>query len=49
METINDRIEMLVNEQFAGNKAAFAKAIGLHVLACSHSLTRETAGCSTLF
>lgn len=28
-ETINDRIEMLVNEHFDGNKAAFAKAIGL--------------------
>ena len=29
METINDRMEMLVNELFDGNKAAFAKAIGL--------------------
>lgn len=29
METINDRMEMLVNEHFDGNKAAFAKAIGL--------------------
>ena len=29
METINDRMEMLVNERFDGNKAAFAKAIGL--------------------
>ena len=28
METINDRMEMLVNERFNGNKAAFAKAIG---------------------
>ena len=28
METINDRMEMLVNECFNGNKAAFAKAIG---------------------
>lgn len=28
METINDRIEMLVNERFNGDKAAFAKAIG---------------------
>ena len=29
METINDRMEILVNERFDGNKAAFAKAIGL--------------------
>ncbi len=29
METINDRIEMLVNQRFGGNKAAFAKTIGL--------------------
>lgn len=29
METINDRMEMLVNERFGGNKAAFAKAIDL--------------------
>lgn len=29
MKTINDRIEMLVNERFNGNKAAFAKSIGL--------------------
>lgn len=28
METINDRMEMLINERFNGNKAAFAKAIG---------------------
>lgn len=28
METINDRMEMLVNERFNGNKAAFAKAMG---------------------
>ena len=28
METINDRMEMLVNQRFNGNKDAFAKAIG---------------------
>ena len=28
METINDRMEILVNQRFNGNKAAFAKAIG---------------------
>ena len=27
METINDRMEMLVNQKFDGNKAAFAKTI----------------------
>ena len=29
METINDRMEVLVNQRFGGNKAAFAKTIGL--------------------
>lgn len=29
METINDRMELLINERFNGNKAAFAKTIGL--------------------
>lgn len=29
METINDRMEMLVNEHFNGNKAAFAKSIDM--------------------
>ena len=29
METINDRMEMLVNQRFNGNKATFAKTIGL--------------------
>ena len=29
METINDRIELLVNEKFNGNKAAFASALGM--------------------
>lgn len=29
MEDINDRMELLVNERFDGNKAAFAKSIGL--------------------
>lgn len=28
-ETINDRIEMLVNQRFGGNKAAFEKSVGL--------------------
>lgn len=38
METINDRIEMLVNERFDGNKAAFAKTIGLHPTGLSNYL-----------
>lgn len=38
METINDRMEMLVNERFGGNKAAFAKAIDLAPTAISSYL-----------
>lgn len=29
METINDRMEQIVNEKFGGNKSAFASAIGI--------------------
>lgn len=29
METINDRMEVLINERFGGNKAAFAKSIDM--------------------
>lgn len=29
METINDRLEMLINQHFNGNKAAFANAVGI--------------------
>lgn len=29
METINDRMELIVNQLFSGNKAAFSKAIGI--------------------
>lgn len=38
METINDRMETLVNERFSGNKAAFAKAIQLSPTAMSSYL-----------
>lgn len=38
METINDRIESLVNEKFNGNKAAFASSIGLGPTALSNYL-----------
>lgn len=40
-ETINDRMEQLVTERFAGNKAAFAKAIGLHPSAISSYLSQQ--------
>lgn len=38
METINDRMEMLVNQRFNGNKAAFAKTIGLSPTGLSNYL-----------
>lgn len=40
-ETINDRIEMLVNERFSGNKAAFAKSIGLSSTGLSNYLSKH--------
>lgn len=40
-ETINDRIEMLVNERFDGNKAAFAKSIGLPPTGMSSYLGKQ--------
>lgn len=40
-QTINDRMEILVNEKFAGNKAAFAKFIGLSPTAISSYLGKE--------
>lgn len=40
-ETINDRIEALVNQLFNGNKAAFAKAIGLAPTAMSSYLGKQ--------
>lgn len=40
-ETINDRIEMLVNEHFDGNKAAFAKSIGLPPTGLSNYLSKQ--------
>lgn len=41
METINDRVEVIVNELFEGNKAAFAKAIGLAPTAISSYLGKQ--------
>lgn len=40
-ETINDRIEMLINEHFHGNKAAFAKSIGLPPTGLSNYLGKQ--------
>ena len=40
-ETINDRMEMIVNEMFNGNKSAFAKAIGLVPAAISTYLGKQ--------
>lgn len=40
-ETINDRIEMLVNQRFDGNKAAFAKSIGLPPTGMSSYLSKQ--------
>lgn len=40
-ETINDRIEMLINERFDGNKAAFAKSIGLPPTGMSSYLSKQ--------
>lgn len=40
-ETINDRIEILVNERFGGNKAAFAKSIGLLPTGLSNYLGKQ--------
>ena len=38
METINDRMEIIVNQMFDGNKAAFAKTIGLQPTGLSNYL-----------
>jgi hypothetical protein len=40
-ETINDRIEMLINEHCDGNKAAFAKSIGLPPTGLSNYLGKQ--------
>lgn len=40
-KTINDRIEMLINDRFDGNKAAFAKSIGLPPTGLSNYLGKQ--------
>lgn len=41
METINDRIEQIINHRFSGNKAAFAKKIGMGPTAMSSYLGKQ--------
>lgn len=41
METINDRLEQLINSQFDGNKAAFAKSIDLPPTGLSNYLGQK--------
>lgn len=41
METINDRLQWIVNEKFDGNKAAFAKAIGIVPTSISNYLGKQ--------
>ena len=41
METINDRMELLVNERFNGNKAAFSKAIAVEPTTMSSYLGKQ--------
>ena len=41
METINDRMELIINERFDGNKAAFAKKIGLPPTGLSSYLGKQ--------
>ena len=43
METINDRLQWIVNEKFDGNKAAFAKAIGIVPTSISNYLGKQRA------
>ena len=41
--TINDRLQWIVNEKFDGNKAAFAKAIGIVPTSISNYLGKQRA------
>ncbi|MBD5351858.1 MAG: XRE family transcriptional regulator [Bacteroides sp.] len=40
-ETINDRVQTLIDTQFDGNKSAFAKAVGLSVAGMSSYLGKQ--------
>ena len=41
VETINDRVQTLIDTQFDGNKSAFAKAVGLSVAGMSSYLGKQ--------
>lgn len=41
VETINDRVQKLIDTQFDGNKSAFAKAVGLSVAGMSSYLGKQ--------
>lgn len=40
-ETLNDRVQMLIDTQFDGNKSAFAKAVGLSAAGMSSYLGKQ--------
>jgi len=41
METVNDRIQSIVDSRFGGNKAAFARAIGVPVASISNYIGKH--------
>lgn len=41
VETINDRVQTIIDTQFEGNKSAFAKAVGLSVAGMSSYLGKQ--------
>lgn len=43
METINDRMQMIADNMFDGNKAAFAKAIGIAPTSITNYLGKKRA------
>lgn len=43
MDTVNDRMQQIVDQMFDGNKAAFAKAIGLAPTSVSNYLGKQRA------
>lgn len=43
METINERMQMIADRMFSGNKAAFAKAIGIAPTSITNYLGKQRA------
>lgn len=41
VETLNDRVQTIIDTQFDGNKSAFAKAVGLSVAGMSSYLGKQ--------